>query len=566
MRRFPRLRVAFLAAAVAVPALLVAPGQAAAPPNGSTWSETYIDTPDGERLHVDVMRPAGADDGDRTPVILVASPYLGMTSLTEDRGPSDRFHDFFEGAQVFDRGYSVVMVSLRGTGGSSGCLDILGPGEQTDVVTAVEWAASQPWSTGKVGMYGKSYDANTGMVGAALRPEGLAAVVAQQVVPDRYRGSYNDRVRLLQSLVYPSVSYGSQGEGGFSAKNDSEYVANSVTHSADCQALLAEHYGEDRSSDFWTARDFVTKARGSTVPTFMTVGYVDAATNVGGGAVDFFEALAGPKRMWIGWWDHVRGNDVDKDTQRLAMGREGFFDEVMRFYDEHLKGVNPERKDPAVVAQTSDGTWTAEKQWPPSDLRTFTASLQGGTYADDARNVGSLDSRAGAGGVGALGPRKTGAGAWTLSEPAGKALRIAGVPSATVDVAPVLPRTNVAVNVYDVDPEGRATMITRGAALVDGAGEHPVELFPTDWVLEPGHRLGVLVSGANAEAYVHVPTQTTVTVRGGSVELPYVQAAPDRRATQGASNPRLERFRTVAPFPVPAAVLAQEPGFALPRR
>src|SRR5687768_12519037 len=107
------------------------------------------------------------------------------------------------------------MVSLRGTGGSSGCLDILGPGEQLDVVNSVEWAASQPWSTGKVGMYGKSYDANTGVIGAALRPAGLSAVVAQQIAPDRYRGSYNDRVRLMQSLVYPTATYGTQAEGQF---------------------------------------------------------------------------------------------------------------------------------------------------------------------------------------------------------------------------------------------------------------------------------------------------------------------------------------------------------------
>jgi predicted acyl esterase len=50
------------------------------------------------------------------------------------------------------RGYTYVMVDLRGFGGSSGCLDWGGPGEQSDVQTAVEWAATQPWSTGHVGM------------------------------------------------------------------------------------------------------------------------------------------------------------------------------------------------------------------------------------------------------------------------------------------------------------------------------------------------------------------------------------------------------------------------------
>ena len=557
-----RLRAALAAGSLAVTALLALPAEAAPAPKGATWSETYLDTPDGERLHVDVLRPKAAKG--RTPVILVVSPYLGMASQTEQRGPSNRFYDFFEGARVFDRGYSVVMVSLRGTGGSSGCLDILGPGEQTDVVTAVQWAASQPWSTGKVGMYGKSYDANTGMVGAALRPKGLAAVVAQQVVPDRYRGSYNDRVRFLQSVAYPGASYGAGGEGTFSVQNDPEYIGNSVTHSADCQALLAEHYLDDPTSAFWRARDFVAKARGSKVPTFMTAGYVDSNTNIGGGAVDYFNALAGPKRLWIGWWDHVRGNDVVGDEP--AMGRGRFFDEVMRFYDQHLRGIKPRVQDPVVAAQTSTGTWTAERSWPARDARVLTGSLKPGSYVDDGTNVGSNDAAAGPGGSGALGEEQTGAGAWTFSRPLTRSARLAGVPSARVDLSPQAPRTNVVVNVYDVAPSGKATMITRGAALVDGTEPHPVRLFPTDWVFAKGHRVGVLVSGANAEAYVHVPTQTTVTVRGGTVSLPWLSTV-DRVRTAGTSNARLDTYLTTAPFPVAAALITSrtDARFPLPR-
>ena len=557
-----RLRPLLAATAIAAAGLLSLPAEAAPTAKGSTWTETYIGTPDGQRLHVDVMRPKAAKG--RTPVILVVSPYLGMTSQTEARGPSNRFHDFFEGARVFDRGYSVVMVSLRGTGGSSGCLDILGPGEQQDVVTAVQWAASQPWSTGKVGMYGKSYDANTGMVGAALRPKGLAAVVAQQVVPDRYRGSYNDRVRFAQSLLYPGPTYGVAAEGTFSVNNDPEYIANSASRSADCQPLLAEHYLDDPNSSFWKARDFVTKAKGSTVPTFLTTGYVDAATNIGGGAVDYFNALAGPKRMWIGWWDHVRGNDLAGDE--LAMGRDRFFDEVMRFYDQHLRGIAPRVTDPVVAAQTSTGAWTAERRWPAADARVLSGKLKPGTYEDDGSNLGSKDDAAGPGGQQVSTETRTGAGAWTFSAPLTRTARLAGIPSARVSLAPQAPRTNVVVNVYDVAPDGKATMITRGAALVDGAEAHPVRLFPTDWVFAKGHRVGVLVSGANAEAYVHVPTQTTVQVTGGSVSLPWLSTL-DRTRTAGTINPRLERYLSAAPFAVPAATIAQrtDRGFPLPR-
>jgi len=550
-------------------ALLVQPvssSVAAPPPNGSTWYETYVTTPDGESLHVDVMRPVGLTDADKTPVILVVSPYLGMTGLQEAPGPSNRFNDFFEGARVFERGYSVVMVSLRGTGGSSGCLDILGPGEQTDVRTAVEFARTQPWSTGKVGMYGKSYDANTGAAAAAMGPVGLEAIVAQAIAPDRYRGSYNDRVRLFQSLVYPSATYGTQGEGTFSTQSDPEYIVNSVSHSADCQVGLAEHYLDDESRHFWRVRDFVDRARNSTVPTFITAGYLDNATNIGAGALDLYNSLTGPKKLWIGWWDHVRGNDMAGG--QLAMGREGFFDEVMRFLDHHVKGLPleaaPTHLDPTIAAQGSDGTWRSEEQWPPVDAQTLEGSLLSGTYEDDGRNRGSADTSFGPGGAASVQPLQ-GHGTWTFSPPLEHEAHIGGIPKATIDVTPAAPRSNVVVNLYDVDPDGSATLISRGAALTDAAGPKDVLLWPTDWIFEPGHRIGVLVSGANQDAFTHVPTRTTVTVDGGAVHLPFLsfERVGD---LEGEPAPRLETYLTRAPFNVAAATITERTNadFALP--
>jgi predicted acyl esterase len=528
---------------------LTVPVHAATPPAGSVWSQAWITTADGEKLHADILRPTGYNTDNKTPVILVVSPYIG-----ESGGPDPRFNDFFDGAKVFERGYSVVMVSLRGTGGSTGCLDILGPGEQLDVVNSVEWAASQPWSTGKVGMYGKSYDGNTGVVGAALRPAGLSAVVAQEISPDRYRGSYQDRVRLMQSLLYPSATYGTQAEGQFDAGNEPDYIANSASRSADCQAGFVDHYRDDESSPFWRSRDFVDRAQGSTVPTFITTGYVDPATNIGAGAVDFYNALAGPKKLWIGWWDHVRGGDMVGN--RLAMGRAGFYDEVMRFYDQHLKGIAPTVSDPVIAAQGSDGTWRSETAFPPADAGMYTSSLRSGSYVDDGRNVGSNDSAAGPGGNGSIGTKAIGAGAWTVSPPLLHRAQMTGIPLANVNVTPKLPNTNIAVNVYDIDSAGKATMITRGTALVDAAGSKKVTMWPTDWTFEPGHRVGVLVSGANAEAFAHVPTQTTVTVVGGTIGLPFVRyERPSDLA--GDPAPRLQSWKQNAPFAVPAGTVEQ---------
>lgn len=143
---------------------------------------------------------------------------------------------------------------------------------------------------------------------------------------------------------------------------------------------------------------------------------------------------------------------------------------------------------------------------------------------------------------------------------------MAGVASAAVQLAPRAPRTNVAVNVYDVAPDGTATMVTRGAAMADAAGEESVRLFPTDWTFQKGHRVGVLVSGANAEAYVHVPTQTTVAVGGGTVTLPWMRAG-GRTPTGGTISSRLEHYLDTAPFAVDMAMVGErtEKRFPLPR-
>ncbi len=544
------LASALLATALAGTAVL--PAAAAEPPPGGRWYETWITTDDGETLHVDVIRGEDVPDDVRQPVILIASPYLGLGSPTEAPGPSDRFFDLIVGADLL-ADYTVVQVSLRGTGGSSGCLDILGPGEQEDVRAAVEFAATADFSTGGVGMYGKSYDANTGGLALATRPEGLDAVVAQQIAVDRYRGSYNDRIRLLQSLVYPSVTYGTQAEAGFSLASDPRAIANSLGRSADCQVFLAEHYVDDESRDFWRVRDFVDRAEGSDIPAIITTGYLDNPTNVGAGAVDLFNQLTGPKHLWIGWWDHVRGNDTVGDE--LAMGREDWFGHVRRFFDHHVRGLPlaeaPTHLDPVVAAQDSDGFWREEDAFPAADTVMLEAPVLPGSYVDDARNRGtSSGSGLGSGGVGRQGSGE-GRGTWTFSEPLEARVHLAGIPTATIDVTPSVPRSNLVVNVYDVDEGGDATMITRGGALVDAAGEKEVLLYPTDWVFEPGHRIGILVSGSNNEHYAHVETNTTVTVEGGTIGLPLLPADRAARPLPGEPAPRLLAYRAAAPFPVP---------------
>ena len=52
-------------------------------------------------------------------------------------------------------GYAVVRADERGFGQSPGVMDPMSSGTSEAFVHLVEWAASQKWSSGKVGLLGK---------------------------------------------------------------------------------------------------------------------------------------------------------------------------------------------------------------------------------------------------------------------------------------------------------------------------------------------------------------------------------------------------------------------------
>ncbi|WP_084654648.1 CocE/NonD family hydrolase [Nocardia altamirensis] len=79
--------------------------------------------------------------------------------------------------KLIQSGYTMVVVDARGTGFSQGTWDVFGPQEQQDAREITEWAGSQPWSTGKVGMTGVSYSGINQLHAAQQGSSKLAAIV-----------------------------------------------------------------------------------------------------------------------------------------------------------------------------------------------------------------------------------------------------------------------------------------------------------------------------------------------------------------------------------------------------
>ena len=98
--------------------------------------------------------------------------------------------EYFERANTRDwvpRGYVVMNVESRGLGDVPGKAYQFGRPEADDYYDAIEWAGAQPWSNGKVGIYGASYYAMNAFNVATLQPPHLAAMVTPAGDIDHYR-------------------------------------------------------------------------------------------------------------------------------------------------------------------------------------------------------------------------------------------------------------------------------------------------------------------------------------------------------------------------------------------
>ncbi|KAE9577533.1 hypothetical protein CGMCC3_g6431 [Colletotrichum fructicola] len=85
------------------------------------------------------------------------------------------------------QGYAIIRADERGLGQSPGFLDTMSRGTSECFFDVVEWAAEQPWSSGKVGLLGISYYAGSQWRVAARRPKGLAAIIPWEGMSDYYR-------------------------------------------------------------------------------------------------------------------------------------------------------------------------------------------------------------------------------------------------------------------------------------------------------------------------------------------------------------------------------------------
>lgn len=129
---------------------------------------------DGVRLDTRVILPAAG--AGPWPALLVRSPYL--------IGGSDVYVEYF--GPFTNEGYALLVQSVRGTGDSEGTLDPLVQ-EFPDGEDTVAWLTDQPWSNGRVGTFGASYEGFTAGAAAVASPA-VQVVVMDGAISRAFEG------------------------------------------------------------------------------------------------------------------------------------------------------------------------------------------------------------------------------------------------------------------------------------------------------------------------------------------------------------------------------------------
>lgn len=333
---------------------------------------------DGVELVGDLWRPV---TDDRVPVIAGFHPYNNefQTAPVTPEGFSLQRGWMEAGDPAFfaRRGYAHAVVNVRGTGKSGGLFQAMGPQESLDVAEAVTRLAREPWSNGKVGLFGVSYFSWLHLQVAMHCPEGLAALFAPYGATDFYRdflyhgGILSYRFLLgwkdkLDGVRYESWTLRRYGEERFAelieeALADEEVaavpgLAACVHATRGADAVVGDVVLNRLDGEFWAERRL--DYRRTTLPA-----YLGACWGLDGlhlpAAFRSFERWEGPRRLLV-------GPDVYLDRPLFQLHHE-----AVRWFDHFLKGNDTGMLDepPVQLFVGGTGRWKHTTAWPLPETR-----------------------------------------------------------------------------------------------------------------------------------------------------------------------------------------------------
>ncbi len=376
-------------------------------PHASIRTETNVPIPmrDGTRLYADVYRP---DTPERVPVVLQRTPYnKGVTA---------------------SHGYAVVIQDARGRFASEGQFYPF-VHEIDDGYDTVEWCASQPWSTGKVGMYGRSYVGATQWLVSLSRAPSLSAIVPGLTASDYYEGWTYQGGALewgfitswtLSQLTLANLEAISRGN------TLPEDTRERLLAAIDCMTEtfrflppkefpylkggLAPYYydwlAHPRSDEYWKRVRIEDSYAQLAVPALHVGGWHDIFLK---GTLKNFQGMRGKgsteavrmgQKLLVGPWHHATpAPDVSGEVYYGLMAGDTVIDLHglhIRWYDYWLKGIDNGIMDepPVRIFVMGENVWRTEEEWPLARTEYVNYYFHSGGKANTLNGDGSLSPEA----------------------------------------------------------------------------------------------------------------------------------------------------------------------------
>jgi putative CocE/NonD family hydrolase len=344
---------------------------------------------DGVELSADVTRPAAEG---RFPVILARTPY-NKASGGKDRVELVRY--------FASRGYVFVAMDVRGRGDSDGEW-VPYRHDGADGYDAIEWCAAQPWSTGKVGTIGGSYNGKTQWLTAVLRPPHLAAMIAMTSPSDPF-------VEFPTGVPIPSDISWYHYTAGHVVQNEEAVDWLSVYDHLPLvtmdeaagrpNAVWKDQFEHARLDSWWDAERYQNKLDQVQVPVLHISGWYDdeqigTPLNYIGVSTRGAPEARKAQRLLMGPWPHALNSGTKLGEVEFGPTAKIDINAVwLRFFDRWLKGVDDglDREPPVRIFVMGENVWRDEAEWPLARTRYTKYYLHGGR-ANSLLGDGSLST------------------------------------------------------------------------------------------------------------------------------------------------------------------------------
>ena len=424
------------------------------------------------------------------PTVLVRSPY----------GRAGAF-GFLFGRLLAERGFQVVIQSVRGTFGSDG--EFTPFDERADGLATLRWLREQPWHDGRVATAGMSY---LGLTQWAISDQPEVVAMAPQLTASSFLGaSYGGGGHSLDLVLTWMLLVGLQEHRlgplllARALRSEVPELRDSLPLAELDQRALGravqwfhDWLGHDPDDEYWADRQFADERDRGTAAVQLLSGWHDLFTPW---QFDDFAALAAAGRdvsLVVGPWSHAA-------PAALATGLR----ETIAFLRAHLLGDDRLLRPGRVrVRVTGADEWRTYDAWPPPGTAEATFAPPGGgrIHYDPEEPTPAV------GGPVLLGLRPVVDNAplearddvvVLTGEPLDAPLEVIGPVSAKVRVRGSGPTYDVFARLNEVGPDGVSRNVTNGLVRLrdaDGETDAEVPMWPVAHRFAAGSRLRLLVA------------------------------------------------------------------------